>query len=63
MQHMKNKIWLQENINNLQKQPLEKDEIIRSLIETQPVLINIKIPENKSEVTKRDSESIKCEQQ
>ena len=63
MQHMKSKIWLQENINNLQKQPLEKDEIIRSLSEAQPVLINIKIPKNKSEITKRDPESIKCEQQ
>ena len=36
-QHMGNKNMniLQENINNLQKQLLEKDEIIRSLIETQ----------------------------
>ena len=35
-QHMENKNMntLQENINNLQKQLLEKDEIIRSLIET-----------------------------
>ena len=32
---------LQENINNLQKQPLEKDEIIISLIETQTGLIEI----------------------
>ena len=36
-QHMGNKNMniLQENINNLQKQLLEKDEIITSLIETQ----------------------------
>ena len=31
----KNMNILQENINNLQKQLLEKDEIIRSLIETE----------------------------
>ena len=31
----KNMNILQENINNLQKQLLEKDEIITSLIETQ----------------------------
>ena len=36
-QHMENKNRnnLQENTNNLQKQLLEKDEILRSLIETQ----------------------------
>ena len=42
-QHMENKNMntLQENINNLQKQLLEKDEIIRSLIETQTGLMEI----------------------
>ena len=42
-QHMENKNMntLQENINNLQKQLLEKDEIIRFLIETQAGLIEI----------------------
>ena len=41
-QHMENKNMntLQENINNLQKL-LEKDEIIRSLIETQTGLMEI----------------------
>ena len=42
-QHVGNKNMniLQENINNLQKQLLEKDEIIRSLIETQTGLTEI----------------------
>ena len=42
-QHMENKNMntLQENINNLQKQLLEKDEIIRSLIEAQTGLMEI----------------------
>ena len=42
-QHMGNKHTniLQENTNNLQKQLLEKDEIIRSLIETQTGLMEI----------------------
>ena len=42
-QHVGNKNMniLQENINNLQKQLLGKDEIIRSLIETQTGLMEI----------------------
>ena len=54
-QHVGNKNMniLQENINNLQKQLLEKDKIIRSLIET--------LNDLKSQITKRDPESTKCE--
>ena len=37
----KNMNILQKNINNLQKQLLEKDDIIRSLIETQTGLMEI----------------------
>ena len=54
-QHVGNKNMniLQENINNLQKQLLEKDEIIRSLIETQTGLMEIL----KSQKTNHKSQS------
>ena len=43
MQHMENKNTntLHENIDNLQKQLLKKDQIIRSLIETQTSVVKI----------------------
>ena len=53
-QHMENKNMntLQENINNLQKQLLEKDEIIRSLIETQTGLMEILKSQKINEIQK-----------
>ena len=55
---------LQENIINLQKQVLEKDEIISSLLrESNMPHRNIKILKNKSEIAKQGPESTKCDHQ
>ena len=58
-QYMENKNMntLQENINNLQKQLLEKDEIVRSLIETQTGLMEILKSQKINEIQKVQNSS------